>query len=360
MKIMHIVGNRPQFIKLSPVSRELRKRGHEDIIIHTGQHFDDNMSDVFFEEMGIPMPDENLHISGGSHAQMTAQMMVGLEPVLKKYEPDMIMIYGDTNSTLAAAVTAKKLGMNVAHVEAGVRTGVEINPEEINRKCVDHISDILFAPDRRAVDNLVKENLGDRTFFSGDVMYDSYLFCRNEAMSSDKYMIKDVPDKYVLMTWHRQENTDDDEGMKKIINMIKEIDIPVVFPMHPRTRKTLQNFGLWDEINSIPGLRIMNPVGYMEIINLMNGAEWILTDSGGLSKESYYSGKRCVYFCDFEVWPDLEREKWIIHLKENPKDTLAEVNELCKIKASNDEQFYGDGRAASKIADILEKPERQL
>ena len=354
MKIMHIVGNRPQFIKLAPVSREIRKRGHEEIIIHTGQHFDDNMSDVFFEEMHIPKPDENLHVSGGSHAQMTAGMMVALEPILIKYKPDLVLIYGDTNSTLAAAVTAKKLGLKVAHIEAGVRTGVEINPEEINRKCVDHICDLLFAPDKRAIENLEMENLKDRTYFSGDVMYDSYLFCQKEAMSDPAHEVKGIPDKFVLMTWHRQENTEDAEGMKKILDFVKMIDTDIVCPMHPRTRKMLKQFDLWEETEGIANLTLIEPVGYMEIINLLSRAQWILTDSGGLSKESYYSKKRCVYFCDFEVWPDLEREKWIIHLDDDPKKTLEEMGRLINRQATNEEHFYGDGNAASVIMDVVE------
>ena len=352
--IMHIVGNRPQFIKLAPVSRELKKRGYNDIIIHTGQHFDENMSDVFFEELSIPKPNENLHVSGGTHAQMTAELMKAIEPVISTRNPDVVIVYGDTNSTLAAAITSKKMGKRIVHVEAGVRTGVEFNPEEINRRMIDHISDVLCAPDKRAYDDLVKENLGQKAVFTGDAMLDSYLYCQSIVNNNDKYSVNGIPDHFVLMTWHRQENTSDKITMEKILEAVRKVKEPVVCPLHPRTRKMLDQFGLWNEAESISNFVIIEPVGYMEMVYLLGKADWILTDSGGLSKESYYSQKRCIYMSDLVCWPDLERENWIIHLDSNPDTTYEKLAQLMVETGSNDEKFYGDGNAAVKIVDAIE------
>ena len=232
--IMHIVGNRPQFIKLAPISRELRRRGYNEFIIHTGQHFDENMSDVFFKELDIPMPDENLHISGGSHSEMTARIMLALESVVIRYHPQIVFVYGDTNSTLAAALVVRKLNIPIVHIEAGLRTGVYENPEEANRIFVDHSSTLLCTPDRRSLENLKKEGLGERSYFTGDVMYDAYCYYRDKVDTEsimNKYGIKKK--EYILMTWHRQENTSDAGRMIQILELIETIKRPIVCPMHP-------------------------------------------------------------------------------------------------------------------------------
>lgn len=353
-KIMHIVGNRPQFIKLAPVSREIRERGYKDIIIHTGQHFDENMSDVFFQELEIPQPDENLQVSGGSHAQMTAHLMMAIEPVVLKYNPDIVLVYGDTNSTLAAAITAKKLGKRIAHVEAGERSLVEMNPEEINRRMIDHISDILFVSDQPAYQNLAKENLENRIVFSGDTMYDSFLRCGQIAKNDEKYQVPNLPDRYVLMTWHRQETTDTREHMKEVLDLIKCVKMAVVCPLHPRTKKMLQEFGLWDETCQMDHFVMIDPVGYVEMINLINNSTWILTDSGGLSKEAYYAKKRCVYMVDLRCWPELEKGEWIIHLEETPSKTIERIEQLSMQEKDNVNELFGDGHAGKKIVDYLE------
>lgn len=348
MKIMQIVGNRPQFIKLAPVSRELRKRGYQDFIVHTGQHFDANMSDVFFEELGIPKPDENLHVSGGSHAQMTAQMMLALEPVIEKQKPDIVIVYGDTNTTLAAALTAKKMCIPVAHVEAGVRSGKEYNPEEINRQVVDRLSTQLFTTDKCATENLVKEGLKDRTFFSGDVMYDAFLHYSAEV--HNRGFLMDLPEKFVLMTWHRAENTSDKERMEYLLDVILQIPETVVCPMHPRTQNQLKAVGLWDKALSISNFHMIDPVGYLEMIEMTNRAKWILTDSGGLSKESFFAGKRCVFMVDLEIWPELMEDRWIIPLKENMKETIEEIEDS-SIMLSRKDSLFGDGHAAERIVE---------
>ena len=217
--IMHIVGNRPNFIKLAPISREIRKRGYKEIIIHTGQHFDENMSDVFFRELDIPEPDENLHVSGGSHSEMTARIMLELETVVIKYHPHVVFVYGDTNSTLAAALVVRKLNIPIAHIEAGIRTGIYENPEEANRIFVDHASELLCTPDRASKRNLEMEGLGAKSCFTGDVMYDAFLYYKkrvNAERIMEKYGVRSK--EYILMTWHRQENTSDAERMIQILD----------------------------------------------------------------------------------------------------------------------------------------------
>ena len=350
-KIMHVVGNRPQFIKLAPLSRELRSKGYEEVIVHTGQHYDENMSDVFFEELDIPKPDENLHVSGGTHAQMTGDMIKALEGVIQKHNPDLVVVYGDTNSTLAAAITARKLGVKVAHVEAGVRTRVDDNPEEINRKAVDHIVDFLFAPDKQALENLKQEGLSDISFFSGDVMYDAYKYYSQKSFLSDN--LKNIPDEFVLLTWHHQENTDNKDRMSEVLDFIEKIPDEIVCPLHPRTRKMLDKFGLWNRAEGIKKLHFTDPVGYLEIIELQNRSKWIATDSGGLSKEAYYAKKKCIYLFDFTVWPDLEKDGWIIHIEGNADKAIEEASGDVS-GLSSDKQYYGNGDAAKTIVSVLE------
>jgi UDP-N-acetylglucosamine 2-epimerase len=356
--IMHIVGNRPQFIKLAPVSREIRKRGYREVIIHTGQHFDANMSDIFFEELDIPKPDVNLHISGGSHTDMTARMMLALEKVLIEYDPAVVVLYGDTNSTLAAALTARKLNLRIAHVEAGPRTGSWTSPEETNRIVTDRISDMLFAPDQVSMDNLTGEGLREKAYFTGDVMYDSFLYCK-ERVDADAVLSKYRMQRgaYVLMTWHRQENTGDKARMEEILRMIKKIDGSVLYPMHPRTRKMLQEYGLLAGAEQIENLHIIEPVGYQEMVALSSNCRFILTDSGGLSKESFFAGAKCLFMMNdgVSVWPDLEKSRRLIHVP-HEQDLTDELLAECSRKEEGEKPlFYGDGNAAAKIVDILER-----
>ena len=353
MKIMHIVGNRPQFIKLAPVSRAFRKEGFEEVIIHTGQHYDENMSDVFFDELEIPRPTENLHVSGGTHAQMTGEMIKSLEDVIERHEPDLVVVYGDTNSTLAAALTARKLGIKVAHIEAGVRTRVDDNPEEINRKAVDHIVDLLFAPDRQALNNLISEGLGDRSYFSGDVMFDAFKYYSLEENRKKAVSEANTPEEFVLLTWHHQENTDNKSRMNEILDFIKMIPSKVVCPLHPRTKKMLEAFDLWDKASGLANLMFIDPVGYLEIIDLLNRSKWVATDSGGLSKEAYYAKKKCIYLFEFVVWKDLEDSGWIKHIGNDAAKAISNMYEDNKLEA--DKMYYGNGDASQVIVDTLRK-----
>lgn len=357
--IMHIVGNRPQFIKLAPVSRELRKRGYKEIIIHTGQHYDENMSDIFFEELDIPKPDENLHISGGSHAKMTARIMIALEPVVIKYNPEIVFVYGDMNSTLAAAMVVRKLNIPLIHVEAGSRTGAHDNPEEVNRILVDHSSELACAPDKEALDNLKKEGLGAKGYFTGDVMYDAFCYYQskvNVEVVMKKYGVKSK--EYILMTWHRQENTSDIDRMIQILALVENINQPIICPMHPRTYNKLKEYQLLERAMNIKRFYIVQPVGYLEMIALLSNSGMILTDSGGLSKESYFAGVRCMFMLELNVWPDLERIGWIRKMSQSDKENIEIVNQIfhshMQIDNDNNYSFYGKGNAAVKIVDLLE------
>lgn len=358
MIIMHIVGNRPQFIKLAPVSKALHERGYKDIIIHTGQHYDENMSNIFFKELEIEKPIENLEVGSGSHAEITAKVMVGAEKICMKYQPTIVILYGDTDSTLAAALACRKLNIPIAHVEAGARSCKKSNPEEINRIIVDHISDICFCSDCPSVENLSKEGITKNVFFTGDVMYDTFLQTQKKETKNnllEKYELE--KDEYVLMTWHRQENTDKKERVEKIVSFLEMIKCKILFPIHPRTKKVLKGYGLWDRISQIKNLMITEPIGYDEMVYLQSNCRVILTDSGGLSKESVFAGARCLFMLDLKAWPDLEKAGWITHVDFDNEDS--KKNALNIVQESKAEKwevdFYGDGHAAEKVVDFLEK-----
>lgn len=358
--VMHIVGNRPQFIKLAPVSREVRKRGCREIIIHTGQHFDENMSDVFFKELDIPQPDENLHVSGGSHAEMTARIMLALEPVVIKYNPQIVLLYGDTNSTLAAALVVRKLNIPIVHIEAGIRTGKYENPEEVNRVLVDRVSELACTPDRESFENLKKEGMESKSFFTGDVMYDAFCYYRNKVNAEsimEEYGVKSR--EYILMTWHRQENTSDRNRMNQILKFVECIKRPIICPMHPRTYHRLKEYHLMDKAMCIDGFHIIQPVGYLEMTALSSNSGMILTDSGGLSKESYFAGAKCMFMMDLNIWPDLRKSGWIEYVSQDNKKNTDMIDEIFntgkQAQRDNAELFYGDGHAAVKIVDLIER-----
>ncbi len=357
--IMHIVGNRPQFIKLAPVSREIQRKGYQQVIIHTGQHYDENMSDIFFEELGIQKPDKNLAIGSGTHAQMTGKAMVEIEKVLQEYAPKCVVLYGDTDSTLAGALATVKMSIPIIHIEAGVRTGDLGNPEEANRIVTDHLSEILFCSDKDSLANLEKEGLGEKAFQVGDVMYDTFLQYKDteKDMVLKKYGLEEG--NYVLMTWHRQENTESREKMLQIIEFLKKINYEIVYPIHPRTRAKLIEFQLLDELEGLSHIHLLEPVGYIEMIKLMSNAHIILTDSGGVSKESFFAGVKCILMINLNLWPDLIKNNWITRLDFNDEKSIKAVLEIIvserKKEINKLEAFYGEGDASVKIVDILEK-----
>jgi UDP-GlcNAc3NAcA epimerase len=348
MKILTVVGARPQFIKAATVSRALRRqRGIREILLHTGQHYDANMSEVFFRELDIPEPDYNLEVGSGSHAWQTARMLKGIEEVLLREKPGRTLVYGDTNSTLAGALAAVKLHIPVAHVEAGLRSFNPRMPEEINRIATDRVADLLFAPTRTAIRNLQKEGMRKNTVFSGDVMYDSILFYREKVMKDPgRFSIKGIPQSYCLATVHRAENTDDPRQLKRILRAFSGTRKKIVFPIHPRTRKLIR-----DTLSVPANLIIINPVGYLEMIHLTLNAEMVLTDSGGLQKEAYFLGKPCITLRGETEWVETLHGGWNTLAGTDPKKIMDAVRQ--PFPSEKRKNVFGNGHAAELIAQKL-------
>ncbi len=354
MKLITIIGARPQFIKAAAVSRAIQNSGIHEIIVHTGQHFDKNMSEVFFSEMEIPRPDYNLNINSLSHGAMTGRMLEGIEEVIQKEKPDILMVYGDTNSTIAGALAAKKLHIKVAHVEAGLRSFNMEMPEEVNRILTDRVSDYLFCPTQTALDNLEREGFNGfncRIDNVGDVMYDASLFY--SKMAEERAVFAQSlhldPGDYVLCTVHRQENTDDPLRLRGIFDALEEINLTkkVVLPLHPRTRKILKKQGI------APGFMVIDPVGYFDITFLMKNAALILTDSGGMQKEAYFFDKYCITLRDETEWIELV-ENHVNKLAGADKQTiLGTFSEFANKEFDAVQPLYGDGNASKKIVQIL-------
>ena len=351
MKIVTVVGARPQFIKAAAGSRALR-REHTEILVHTGQHHDENMSEIFFREMGIPAPDYNLGIAGGTHAQMTGRMLIALEEVLLGEKPDALLGYGDTNSTLAAALAAVKLDIPVLHVEAGNRLGTLSNPEEVNRILTDHCSRLLFAATEDAAQKLRGEGLGDRTHVVGNIMYDSFLHFRSLPWEPDIRGFDgeriDVPARFYYMTCHRQENTGTDEPLREILLAMNSLDAPTIYAVHPRNRERAARLCRGGGLSNII---LTQPVGYSDSVHLTQNAVKIVTDSGGLQCEAFYAGVQCVFILDYPVWPETmvgNRNQLAKPLRE---DILAKLSAEQTIDP--DYRPFGDGHAAEKICDIL-------
>jgi UDP-GlcNAc3NAcA epimerase len=356
-KIITIIGARPQFIKAAVVSREFLKSNiFQEILVHTGQHFDKNMSDIFFEEMEIPKPQYNLNINGLSHGAMTGQMLEGIEKICIEEKPDFLLVYGDTNSTIAGALAAKKLCIKVIHVEAGLRSYNMQMPEEINRILTDKISDILYCPTDTAVNNLKKEGIIDSNIHviqNGDVMQDAALYYASKSEEHSKVLAinKLVKDNYVLCTIHRQENTDDPNRLKAIINALNKInnETIVVVPLHPRTKKIIQQLKI--EVN----FTILDPVGYFDMIELLKNCKIVMTDSGGLQKEAYFFNRFCITLRDETEWVELVENGYNRLVGANENEILNTFN-LFKTDVFNKKsELYGGGMASAIIRDTLEK-----
>ena len=352
MKIVTVVGARPQFIKAAAGSRQIRKE-HQEILVHTGQHFDDNMSAVFFREMGIPEPDYNLGISGGSHAQMTAKMLVKIEEVLVKEEPDALLVYGDTNSTLAAALAAVKLRIPVIHVEAGNRLGTLDNPEEVNRITTDHVATLDFCATQDALDKLKKEGLGDRSYCVGNIMYDSFLHFADLPWDPSGIVDFDgnrvsIPEEYYYMTCHRQENTYSDEPLTEILFAMNSLDAPTIYPVHPRNQERAKRICSKERFENII---LTQPVGYSDSDHLIKNAKKVVTDSGGLQCEAFYAGVQCVFVLDYVVWPETMVGNRNQLAKADHQDILDKLSATQMIDPSY--QPFGNGHAAEEICRII-------
>ncbi|WNB17746.1 non-hydrolyzing UDP-N-acetylglucosamine 2-epimerase [Marivirga arenosa] len=354
MKILTVIGARPQFIKAAVVSKAiLDKPGVEEIVVHTGQHFDPNMSEIFFNQLNIPKPKYNYNINGMSHGAMTGKMLEKIEETLLAERPDVVLVYGDTNSTLAGALAAKKLHIKVAHVEAGLRSFNMEMPEEINRILTDRVSDVLFCPTETAINNLKNEgyaNFDCEIVNSGDVMYDSSLLFK-EISDKDINNSKNIPlTDYVLGTIHRAENTDDTSRLKSIIEGLNEIHntlIKVLVPLHPRTRKIISD-------NNIDiDFEIIDPVGYLEMLQLISKASLIITDSGGLQKEAYFFKKLCVTMRDQTEWIELIKNNYNVLVGANHDRIVEKTKEFLEGGKHFDKLLYGNGKSASKIVNHL-------
>ena len=348
-KIITVVGARPQFIKAATLSRQFKLLGIEEKIIHTGQHFDANMSEIFFDEMEIPKPAYQLDIHGVSHGAMTGRMLEGIEKILMTEKPDGVLVYGDTNSTLAGALAAAKLHIPVIHVEAGLRSFNMEMPEEINRILTDRISNALFCPTDTAVSNLMREgfdNMPIQIIKNGDVMQDAAMYYADKAQLKSDIIRKAGLNKFVLATIHRQENTDNPENLKNIIEGLNAIhkEIPVVVPMHPRTRNILaQNYQL-------PDFTIIDPVGYFDMIMLLKSCEMVITDSGGVQKEAFFFAKHCITLREQTEWVELV-DKGFNLLVGSDIDKLRDAFDFFRNKQSDFSiDLYGNGKAAEMAA----------
>lgn len=357
-KILTVIGARPQFIKAAALTRVLSKQqGLVEILVHTGQHYDNNMSDIFFNELELPKPYYNLAIGSSSHGKQTGDMLAGLEDVFKIEKPDLVLIYGDTNSTLAAALAASKMHIPVAHVEAGLRSFNRKMPEEVNRIVADQLSDLLFTPTQGANHHLENEGFPkEKIYFSGDVMYDVALYFGQKA--EDKSQILEHCDllnkSFILATIHRAENTDDSERLINIMEALMELtqSMSVVLPLHPRTHSFLKQYNLFDDVANT--LQLIEPVGFLDMIMLEKNASLIMTDSGGVQKEAFFHRVPCVTLRDETEWQELVDLGWntVVSPKEKSKITQAVKDGLLQVGDMN-QNPYGMGHAAEKIAHAL-------
>ncbi len=349
MRVLTVVGARPQFIKASAFSRALRGR-HEEILVHTGQHYDASMSDVFFEELEMARPDHHLGVGSSSHGAQTAQMLERLEPIMQRERPDCAVIYGDTNSTLAGALAAAKLGIPVAHVEAGLRSYVREMPEEINRVVADRLSAHLFAPTEHAVDNLAREGITSGVTMTGDIMYDTLQQHAAVAVQRST-IIRDLaltPGGYVLATVHRAANTDDPHRLADIVDALALLREPVILPLHPRTRAALMG----TDIEIEAPVRVIDPVGYLDMLTLEQHARMVLTDSGGVQKEAYLLGVPCVTLRDETEWVETLEAGWNVLAGANAERILAAARR--PRPTGSPPPVFGDGQAAARMVAALE------
>jgi UDP-N-acetylglucosamine 2-epimerase len=351
LKIVTIVGARPQFIKAAPVSKALKEAGHREFFVHTGQHYDHGMSQVFFDELSLPQPDVNLSIGSGGHGKQTGQMLTGIEEILLAEKPDYVLVYGDTNSTLAGALAAVKLHIPLAHVEAGLRSYNREMPEEHNRVLTDHCADILFCPTQTGVDNLAKEGITKGVHLVGDTMYDAALQYSEiaEQRSTILKALEIRSKQYLLLTIHRASNTDSADNLRNIFSALAQTGETVIFPLHPRTRVAMETMRI--TMSDYPNIRVIDPQGYLDMLMLEKNARMILTDSGGIQKEAFFFAVPCITLRTETEWVETISAGWNTLLGSD-FETLAEK---VHVLASPAQHFalYGDGFASTYIARIL-------
>tara|TARA_A200000113_G_C8867313_1_gene355222 strand:- start:1508 stop:2596 length:1089 start_codon:yes stop_codon:yes gene_type:complete len=356
MKVLTVIGARPQFVKAAMVSNSLEKFNINEYLVHSGQHFDENMSKVFFDEMKIKEPDAHLGISGGSHGSMTGQMLIKIEELVIRVKPDCVLVYGDTNSTLAGALASSKLNIPCAHVEAGLRSYNRRMPEEINRILTDHVSDLLFAPTKTANDRLISEGIPQNKIIrTGDVMLDAAIHYGKiaEGQSNIINTLSLAEAKYALCTLHRAENVDDPKTLAWIVESLSELSksMTVVLPLHPRTRMRLNNFSLFEKLNS--KIKIVDPLGFLDILALQKSASVIVTDSGGMQKEAFFQKKPCVTVRTETEWVELltgGHNRLVIPLKDS---MLSKVDDALATNLDWSVNLYGDGNSSKTIAEAL-------
>ncbi len=358
MRIARIVGARPQFMQVPSIMRLLEEAGHEHILVHTGQHYDHALSGSFFADLGLPAPAYNLEVGSGRHGEATGRMIERIERVLLEIKPGVVLVDGDTNSTLGAALAAVKLHIPLAHIEAGVRDFDRRRPEEINRVLTDHASDLNFAPVPRALDNLKKENLGARSMLTGDVLLDCFLEHSGRREGFRGPLLQSLrlePGGYHVITLHRPENTDLDEygRFAEIISFVAALDKPAVLPLHPRTKAALDRYRA--AFGSLGAIKVIPPASYLELLALVDACDCVFTDSGGLSREAVWAGRRCVMLLHAVTWHDLLEQGWA-QIGATDRASIAKAFERAKIpEGAAAHAFFGGGKAAQAIVAGLER-----
>jgi len=349
MKILSIIGARPQFVKEAIIQNEMNKFDDiEEIVVHTGQHYDSNMSGVFFDVLNMRKPEYNLGIKASRHGEMTGKMLIELEEIMLKEKPEIVLLYGDTNSTLAGAIAASKLKIKIAHVEAGLRQEPKDMPEETNRVLTDRISSYLFAPSKLGIENLKNEGITNNVYFTGDVMYDIFLKMKPKFDYSMMEKLNLKKDEYVMMTMHRDFNVDVPEKLEKVLNDVNRLskEIKVVLPIHPRTKKRIQEFGFE---NLVSDIMIIEPIDYLKLMGLTENCYKVVTDSGGYQKEAYFAGKQACIIMPDTGWRELvDCELNVLTKEDKIYDSVMNTKKVDYI-----ENIYGDGQASEKIISIL-------
>jgi UDP-N-acetylglucosamine 2-epimerase len=351
LRVVTVIGNRPQFVKAAAVSRLLRAE-HDELLVHTGQHHDDELSTVFVEELGIPRPEHELGIHGGTNTEQTARMLAELGPLLAAERPDVVLVYGDTNSTLVGGLAAAQAHIPVAHVEAGMRSFDRAMPEELNRVLTDHLSDVLLCPSQTAVANLEREHVAGRVDLVGDVMVDVALLFQPRARADQAPLERAgvAPGEYALATAHRAGNVDDPDRLRRLADLLLALPLPVVLPLHPRTRARLEAAGWLDELARAPHMRLQPPLGYLEFTALLAQARAVLTDSGGVQKEAYLAGVPCVTMRDTTEWVETVQVGWNVLVD---LDADAALAALARRPPEERPALYGDGRAGARVVAAL-------